>query len=63
MTTLQAILLMLAWTPLLFVLACILRDIQASPTIGNNGAPRRGANYHVDSRTRDDGPPPFSRGF
>lgn len=31
MTALQAILLMLAWTPSLLVLACILRDIQASP--------------------------------
>jgi hypothetical protein len=31
MTTLHAILLILAWTPLLLVFACILRDIQASP--------------------------------
>jgi hypothetical protein len=31
MTTLHAILLVLAWTPTVLVLACILRDIQASP--------------------------------
>lgn len=63
MMTLQAILLMLAWTPLFFVLACILRDIQASPTIGDNGGPRRGSDCHVDSTTRDGGQPPFSCGL
>jgi hypothetical protein len=57
MIALQEILLMLAWTPLLFVLACILRDIQASPTIRDNGGPRRGADHHIDARTRDDGHP------
>jgi signal transduction histidine kinase len=32
-------------------------------TPGDHGGPRRDADHHIDARTRDDGYPPFSRGF